>query len=351
MNPTELFGTPVATWALIVSIFSFSIALVALGWQVVKHFLDGGRVRVYLNAAAWEPDYMLATNRSGYQLLNAENPGKSVSHGRALELAQLVVENPGKMPVTIYSPGLSITGHEKKNYTLVPRLFATDGSFGPDQAVTDTVVRLEPYARVTFLLDYWSVIPDVLKGARKDRVFLRGHVGVAGRTKRPQKSSRRLQWRIKQGDYTAIAGSPEFTPFAVIWRELYVRLPERGDNQPQRHSHAAPPVTRGLATHIVEEAMSQFDSRPERDEMQNALDEAAKKYGDRFPMVGVNTLEAYEALDRMDGHLTDWNVGLFRASSKKTGEVQDGGSETSGVAVPPAEAVDKPDQTEVGPPT
>lgn len=160
MTPTELFGMPVATWALIVSILSFGIALVALGWQVVKHFLDGGRVRVYLNAAAWEPEHMLATNRSGRQLLNAESPGKGVTHGRALELAQLVVENPGKIPVTVYSPGLSITGHEKRNYTLVPRLFATERSFGPDQAVTDTVVRLEPYARVTFLLDYWSVIPD-----------------------------------------------------------------------------------------------------------------------------------------------------------------------------------------------
>lgn len=351
MNPTELFGMPVATWALIVSILSFGIALVALGWQVVKHFLDGGRVRVYLNAAAWEPEHMLATNRSGRQLLNAESPGKGVTHGRALELAQLVVENPGKIPVTVYSPGLSITGHEKKNYTLVPRLFATERSFGPDQAVTDTVVRLEPYARVTFLLDYWSVIPDVLKEAPKNRVFLRGHVGVAGRTKRPQRSSRRLQWRVEQGDYTAIAGSPDFTPFAVIWKELYVGLPEREDAQSQRHSHAGPPVTRGMATHILDEAMSRFDSRPKRDEMQNALDEVAKNYGDRLPMIGVNVFAAYEALDRMDGHLTDWNVGLFRASRRKVAEAQNGDSETSEVVAIPAEGDDKPDQPEAAPTT
>ena len=45
MTPVFL-GVPVAVWALIVSSLSFTIALVALGWQIIKHFLDGGRVKV-----------------------------------------------------------------------------------------------------------------------------------------------------------------------------------------------------------------------------------------------------------------------------------------------------------------
>jgi len=229
MNPItslpELFGAPVATWALVVSLLSFGIALVALGWQVTKHFLNGGRVKVYLNTAVLEPEFMLATNRSGRFVLQNDNAAHSVTRGRALELAQLVVENPGRVPVTVYSPGLSISGHGKKNHSLVPRMFATEASFGPDKAVADTVVRLEPYARVTFLLDYWSVMPSLLKEAPKGRVLVRGFVGVAGRTKRPQKSSWRRRWRIGKGAYTAIVGSPEFTPFSVMWHEMYVRLP------------------------------------------------------------------------------------------------------------------------------
>ena len=68
-------------------------------------------------------------------------------------------------------------------------------------------------------------------------------------------------------------------------------------------------------------------------------------------MIGVNVFAAYEALDRMDGHLTDWNVGLFRASRSKVAEAQNGDSETSEVVAIPAEGDDKPDQPEAAPTT
>ncbi|NGN95315.1 hypothetical protein G5C66_21570 [Nocardioides sp. KC13] len=97
MTP-ELFGLPVAVWALVVSLLSFGAALFALGWQIIKHFLDGGRVRVYLNAAIWEPGVVLATNHSGRMVLKNNHSAWSVTRGRALELAQLVVENLGGRP-------------------------------------------------------------------------------------------------------------------------------------------------------------------------------------------------------------------------------------------------------------
>lgn len=307
----DLLGTPVEVWALGASLLSLPIALGALGWQVAKHFLDGGRVKVYLNTAIWEPEFKLASNRSGKFQLQDDDSARRVTHGRALELAQLVVENPGRIPVTIYSPGLSISGHGKRNHSLVPRMFSTGEAFGPDSAVTDTVVRLDPYARVTFLLDYWSVVPSLLKDAPKDRVFLRGYVGVAGRTKRPQKSTRRLRWQIERGTYTAIQGPPAFTPFAVLWREMYVRLPEHADDEPGRHPEAGAPLTRGMASYVLDEAMSRFDERPERADLQAVVDEIAQRHGDRFPMLGFSLLEGYEALDRMEGRLAAWTEGLF----------------------------------------
>lgn len=310
----EPLGVPVPVWALGVSLFSLLIALTALGWQIAKHFLDGGRVRVYLNAAIWKPEFMLATNRSGKLRIRDDDSARSVQRGEALELAQLVVENPGRTAVTIYSPGLSISGHGKKHHSLVPRMFSTGTGFGPDNAVTDTVVRLDPYARVTFLLDYWSVVPGILNDAPRDRVFLRGFVGVAGRTKRPQKSSRRLRWKIERGMYTAVEGSPPLTPLAVLWREMYVRLPERADDEHGRHPDAGPPVTRGMARYVLDEAMSRFRERPERGELQAVVDEIAQRQGDRFPMLGFSLLEGYEALDRLEGHLTVWTEGLFHIS-------------------------------------
>jgi hypothetical protein len=241
-----------------------------------------------------------------------------VTHGRALELAQLVVENPGRTAVTIYSPGLAISGHGRKQHSLTPRMFATENGFGPDTAVTDTIVRLDPYARVTFLLDYWSVMPSVLKETAKDRVVVRGFVGVAGRTKRPQKSSWRRRWQIDKGAYTAIQGSPKFTPFAVIWRELFVRLPRSVEDAPDRHPNSGKPVTRGMARYLLEEAMLRFEDRPEQDALKTALDEDARQYGDKYPALGLDVYWAYEALDRMAGHLTEWKDGLHAVRAPDT---------------------------------
>lgn len=109
----EFLGVPLTVWAFGVSLLSFLIALSALGWQVAKHFLDGGRVKVYLNTAVWQPEYMIATNRSGKLAFKEGSASRSVTHGEALELAQLVVENPGRTAVTIYSPGLQFSGHGK----------------------------------------------------------------------------------------------------------------------------------------------------------------------------------------------------------------------------------------------
>ena len=181
------------------------------------------------------------------------------------------------------------------------------------------MVRLEPYGRVTFLLDYWSAMPSLLASSPKGVIRLRGYVGVAGRTRRPQLSRRRLQWTIRRGDYTAIAGSPTFTPFAVLWRAIYPQLPQTAEDEPDRHPLAGKPVTRGMLRFLLDKAMSGFDERPDRALLQARLEEAARGTGDKFPMVGFATLEGYEALDRMQGHLSEWTDGL---TYRLFGEVQ-----------------------------
>lgn len=304
----ELLGAPTAVWALWISLLSFGIAASALGWQIIKHFLDGGRVRVYLNTAVLEPDFMLATNPSGYFVIENNGPARSVTHGRAIELAQLVVENPGKVPVTIYSPGLYFSGHGKKRHMISPRRFQTEESYGSDQAIMDSKVRIEPYDRVTFLLDYWSVIPGIFKQTPKRSVALRGYVGVAGRSKRPQRSSWKLRWRIKSGMYTAIIGSPKFTPFAIIWREMYRRLPE--DDKSLESPGSGLRLTRGMAQFIVDTAMSQFTERPSQKDFEATLKEVSEREGYKLSILASYVYEAYQALDQMEEHLSEWTDGL-----------------------------------------
>lgn len=249
--PPEVLGLSVVTLTLAISLLSFVAALVALTWQFAKHILDGGRVRVYLNAAIWEPDVMLATNRSGRFVHKNAQVAHAVVRGRALEVAQLVVENPGRIPVTVYSPGLAFSGHGKKKHSVVPRMFGTDGAYGPDDAVTDNVVRIDPYGRVTFLLDFWSVMPGILEDAPKGEVVVRGQVDVAGK-KRPQKSSRSRRWTIRSGMYTAIDGSPDFTPYAVIWGVMFRQLPRYEEAKRDSHPNAGRRVTRGTVGFLLE---------------------------------------------------------------------------------------------------
>lgn len=301
----ELLGIPVSVLALIVSLFSITIALVALFWQILKHFLDGGRVKVYLNTAVYQPETMVAVNRSGRFSFQNGNAADSVIRGEALEVAQLIVENPGKVPITIHAPGLHLSGHGTKRHTLVPRMYATTEVFGLDGASTDTVVRLEPYGRVTFLLDYWTIIPSVLKKSPKGRVFLRGYVEVAGRAKRPGKSSRRRRWRIERGAYTSIVGSPKFAPIAVLWKEMYNRLPKQDEDPESSRS-----LDGEMLNFVLDQAMSKFDSRPDLDAFTSALDEVAKRHDFLFPMMRMNAYWAYKALDRMHVNVTGWTEGL-----------------------------------------
>lgn len=124
-------------------------------------------------------------------------------------------------------------------------------------------------------------------------------------------SSWRRRWKIGQGMYTAIEGFPDFTPFGVIWGVMYRHLPTYEEARHDRHPQSGKPTTREFVRHLLDETMSRFDERPEREQLAAALDEAAEKHGDRFPSFGLEVLNAYEALDRMNGHLTGWTEGLF----------------------------------------
>lgn len=94
---------------------------------------------------------------------------------------------------------------------------------------------------------------------------------------------------------------------------MYLGLPEKADEGPHRHPNAGRPVTHGIANYMLDSAMSRFDARPEREE----LEEIAKEQGDRFPRLGLSLLAGYEELDRMEGHLIAWTDGLFEWSDQQ----------------------------------
>jgi hypothetical protein len=311
----QLLGLPVAVIALGVATLSFIASAFSIGWQIVKHVLDGGRVKVYLNAAVWEPGTALYTNRTGRFVVDDMEVRGPVRRRGTFEVAQLVVENPGRTAVTVYSPGLDARGTGKKKYIIAPRTFATGPGYGPDSSSTESVVRLEPYDRVTFLLDYWSVVPRLRRDAGGARITLRGHVGVAGRTKRPQRSSWRRRWKIKASAYTSLRGEPPVTPYNVLWRQLYLTVGEEAADP--RNPRA---ITRGMVGFVLEEVMSRFEARPDLDVLAQALEEAALERGDNYPQLQYGVFQAYDELDALNGHLTHWTDSLHRRARRSTAD-------------------------------
>ncbi|WP_143685383.1 hypothetical protein [Streptomyces sp. 1222.2] len=298
MNSTpELFGISVAVLALIVAGAGFLVSLFTLGWQISKHMLDGGRVRIYLNAATWEPGVKLTTNNTGQWQMDIGTFGQVAKEN--IELAQLVVENPGRTAVTIHRPGLSIAMKGKTERFIVPRMFKLD-DFGSDTATAETVVRIDPYDRITFLLDYWSVIPDHLHVPPGTDVTVRGSVLVAGH-KRPRRSPRSRAWKIPAGAWTAYRDGESISPFTVMWRVLC--RSHLGGRKP--HSDTSDYSITELGE-ILFQAMRKFEERPSSDELVAALREAATEWEVSPLPIATLSWQMLESLDRHESHLGKW---------------------------------------------
>ncbi|MGA5270162.1 hypothetical protein [Streptomyces lydicamycinicus] len=289
-----LFGIPVAVLTLIVAGFGLLASLVALGWQVAKHMLDGGRARVYLNAAIWEPGLRLTVNRTGKWETGTDHFEHVMPEN--LEVAQLVVENPGRTPITAYNPTLSIAGIGRNGRTIAPRMFKAS-TFGPESPKTEALVRIEPYDRVTFLLDYWSVIPSLLDGAGKSSLRIRGAVSIAGR-KGLRRSSRRFAWNVPRDSFTSHKRSVEISPFTIMWREMYRMQAMWGGDEQEVDAFRLGVVLR--------EAMFEFGELPSREDFEIALERAVDRHCMERQVPSVITWDMYRSLDRHARHLGPW---------------------------------------------
>ncbi|VTR76981.1 hypothetical protein [Cellulomonas hominis] len=195
-NPTVPVWLPIA-----ISALALGVSLIALGWQIAKHILDGGRVLVQLNPALWDPGHALRTmdSRTGAW----RSPGQ-LKEGRTAgaECAVLVVENAGRTAVTITDPGVAYRGKRPRWFrrrvkrSLTPRMLGPAGDIDKQIQPTAAPYRLEPYSRVIYLLDIHSAIDHARANLRPGkRVVMRGKVVVAGR-RRAVRSAGKRRWRV-----------------------------------------------------------------------------------------------------------------------------------------------------------
>lgn len=169
--------TPFDWLDLVITFFTALAAAGAVAATFRLHKLSAGQVHVGLNASAFVPfsgTSMIQTNRKG---------GMTLSHNELprIELAQVVVENPGRHGITITEVALRVKGMSKHRYrTYTPRLFSLTDHGGND-ATNRIFFRLDPFDRSTVLLDIWSVIDTAFWRDDKPRkIKVRAEVKAAG---------------------------------------------------------------------------------------------------------------------------------------------------------------------------
>jgi hypothetical protein len=169
-----------------------------------------------MNTAAYFPfagTGWLGRNENGTFFLE-ESPEPSV------ELAQVIIENPGRTGVTVTGVGLRVEGLSRAKHVLVtPRAFLLEG-YGGAEARPEDYFRLEPYDRRTLLFDYWSVVDaEFDKDPSLREMAIHAEVTVAGHD-HAFASKGHGYWRIQRGFVSAIKGHTIRRPRNIVLTEF-----------------------------------------------------------------------------------------------------------------------------------
>ena len=202
---------------------ALGLAIVSILTQLGTRYLDGGRIRVRLNPAFVDAGSGgIVTITSGIWPVEPEHYGRAGARPQPeniIELAEVIVENRGRLPVTVHEIGLTWTGVRGQGSTrqahhhVIPRYFKIESS-GERRYIDEDEVRLEPYDRVSYLLDYWALLEPDRKSLGGIRT-VRASAQVAGR-RSPTKSSRGWQWVIPDGAVSAFRGTTKLTVRGVV---------------------------------------------------------------------------------------------------------------------------------------
>ena len=233
-------ATDIVAWA------GLALAAISVAAQFLARYLDGGRARVRLVHVLRDDVGVFTLDSGQWPVPKTAIRGDAARDPSAyVEMAEVIVENKGRHPITVYQIGFQWRGERSRWYKrravhhAIPRIFKMEG-FGERSYLDVTEARIEPADRISVLFDYWSLLPAdraSIGGRRK----LRATAHVAGRARRTL-SSRRRQWVIPD---SAVSGIKDVTRLTA--RGLIARAIARADNN-------APPsvLSPGYLARLVE---------------------------------------------------------------------------------------------------
>jgi len=225
-----------------VAVIALLLSVVAIGIQLVTRYLDGGRIRVSLQPVIYDPVedivHTVSDGRWPYRLASAKALTQTARRTTGIDLAEIVVVNVGRLPVTITTMELATPsetrrrGRRQWHHFGLPPLELPD--FEPHRFVDSAKsLRLEPYSQVSILVDPWQVLRPGRK-TPKGVTVLRASARVPGKDK-PTLSRRQRSWRIGDDVVSSIEAATTLPLLAVIVKAIFT----------SSHSHEGrPDVTR-----------------------------------------------------------------------------------------------------------
>lgn len=218
---------PTAWIALILSIVGILVT-------VVLRYLDGPRVRVRVRPVLFNVGLVghTVTYHGGQWPIPAMSEAgalKKPDPGEVIELAEIVIENTGRNPMTVYEIGFRWFGKKKRDqwwqrrvrHSSVPTPIRPPNQEGPFYADGDQF-RLEPNDVVSVLVNYWDLVRSH-RPSPMGVIELRAAVRVAGR-RRVKLSTRKTRWRITDDAVTSVGTSKTLPLRSVITKSVGLSL-------------------------------------------------------------------------------------------------------------------------------
>ena len=272
-----------AGWALLIAGLSLGFSASMAGWQVWRHFLEGGRLHVTLE---WGQLFEDGVARQTVESRGSSNPFvASASADSYIEVLFVTVANRGRTAATVIDVGVDLGPYaDSERLWERPhnRLRVTPRAFDFNGKAPSVPVRIEPLDSCLFIFDSEPALRADLSVLATTTRTIRGSAVVAGLSK-PRLSRERLLVRNGRLHLSVDPPSLRRVVFAALERE------RRGwssteDNQPLVHSayfanrmnevvEAGTPVPEALEAVL----RSDKDARPFI--MQLAVRDALKAHG------------------------------------------------------------------------
>lgn len=200
------------------------LTLVNIAVTIRNFNMSAGQVVVQMNAALLNPTRSLAENDKGtwgLKLLKYDST--------SVELAKIVIENPGRTAATITKLEFRVEGSVDPDLAMSVRPIAVK-QLGSFTAADNLPHRLEPYDQVVYLLDFWAVVDHVFAEEPQLRqINIWASVKVAGQPQ-PYGSKGHGYWTVRRDWISFVAPYTRRSAHSIVLAELMNLFENPGQN-------------------------------------------------------------------------------------------------------------------------